>query len=88
VLVANSHRASTVLDERVRDGRISSIVSSFEHGKHVVRIFSGGATEYYAKGESALSDDDARAQAAMIFLGKEVQIKTPGDAVQLNSAGF
>ena len=80
-LIANSYRASALIAERQRDGRIRSISSDFEGGKFVVRIESGTAA-YCAKGESAQSEADARAHAETYFLAWEHQTtQRAGDLV-------
>ncbi len=85
-LIANNHRTKELIAERQRDGRIGSIAGVFERGRFVVRIFAGEA-DYYAKGESELSEDDARAQAETAFLAWEHQTtQRPGDLVRIGGA--
>lgn len=88
-LLANGFKAEGFVDARLRDGRIANIASSYEAGRFVCRIFAGGASEYYAKGASTVSEADARAQAEMIFAAHEVQKPiTPGDLVQIEAPCF
>lgn len=64
VLLANSHKASAFLDERMRDGRITSRSTTINHGVFSV-IISGPL--YTAGGHSDDSEEDALSQAAMEF---------------------
>jgi hypothetical protein len=84
-LVANGFKADNFTAERLRDGRITEVSYRFEDGKHVVRIFSGGASDFYAKGSSSLDERDARAQAEQSFWCWELEqaAMRPGDAVRV-----
>jgi hypothetical protein len=93
-LAANGFVASNFAEERMRDGRITHIVCTFEHGKHVVRVHSGIVPGHYTRGTSALTgqdgETDARAQALQSFWAHELdqKAKRPGDAVVLEEACF
>lgn len=88
-LVANGFKAEGFSDERKRDGRIASITSYFHDGKHVVQVFSG-TCDYFSRGSSTLSEEDARAQALQAFWCWELDqlAKKPGELVDLGVACF
>lgn len=85
-LVANGFKADSFARERLRDGRITHIMHSWEGGQDVVRVFSGIVPGHYTTGRSKLEESDARAQALMAFMGHEQEelAKRPGDLVVLD----
>jgi hypothetical protein len=85
VLLANSHKASSFLDERLRDGRISSRLTICVDGVFRVRLVSG-LVDFEAQGTSTDSEEDALAQAGQAFAAWEYQqtIQLGGDAVVLH----
>lgn len=85
VLTANSHRASSFLGDRLRDGRITSRFSTCVGGEFRVRLVSGVA-DFEATGKSRKSEEDALAQAEQIFADWEFQssVALGGDAIDLS----
>lgn len=85
VLAANSHKASSFLADRLRDGRITSRFSVCVDGEFRVRLVSGVA-EFEATGTSSDSEEDALAQAAQVFANWEFQssVALGGDAIDLS----
>lgn len=88
-LVANGFKAEGFAEERMRDGRISSISSQFDNGQFVVYVFSGPC-EYFARGASKLDEADARAHALQAFWCWELEqaAQRPGELVTLDTAAF
>lgn len=86
-LMANGFKADSFARERLKDGRITHIVHTFEDGKDVVRVLSGIVPGHYTTGRSAIEESDARAQALMAFAGHEMeeQAKRPSDLVALDA---
>ncbi len=84
-LMANSFKADTFARDRMKDGRITHIVHTYEDGQDVVRVFSGIVPSHYTTGRSKLEESDARAQALQAFLDHEQAeaLKRPGDLVVL-----
>lgn len=84
-LIANGFKADSFARERLRDGRITHIVHTYENGEDVVRVFSGLNLGHWTTGRSTLEESDARAQALFAFADHERQelAKRPGDLVVL-----
>lgn len=86
-LAANGFKADSFARERLRDGRITHIVHTYEDGRDVVRVFSGIVPSHYVTGRSDVEESDARAQALMAFAEHEREelAKRPGDHVRLEA---
>ncbi len=89
VLLANSHKASSFLDERLRDGRITSRLTTCVDGVFRVRLVSG-LVDFEARGESRDSEEDSLCQAMQVFANWEYQqtVQLGGDAVVLQAHSF
>lgn len=86
-LMANGFKADSFARDRMKDGRITHIVHTYENGQDVVRVFSGIEPGYYTTGRSSLEESDARAQALHAFVDHEQKhaLTRPGDLVVLEA---
>lgn len=84
LLAAQANKASRFLEERLRDGRITSRFTTCVDGEFRVRLVSGVA-EFEATGTSDDSEEDALAQATQVFANWEYEstVQLGGDAVVL-----
>jgi hypothetical protein len=87
ILAAQANKASRFLEERLRDGRITSRSTTCVGGVfHVCLV----GPLFEACGESRDGEEDALAQAAQVFANWEYEsaARRGGDAVDLRSRCF